>query len=116
MERTLLRRAGAAALLLALLAAGGCDAGSEVERQSSGIQARLSPQERGALRARNDIVAGKLRVYEYGNPVSNFRSRRDPASGLPVRLLLDCCVGEEARAETEAYNRAMREAAAGSRH
>ena len=105
----------AAALLISLLSAGGCDPARETGRPSSEIQARLSPQERGALRARNDIAAGKLRVYEYGNPAANLRSRRDPGSGLPVRVLLDCCVGEDARAETEAYNRAMREAAAGGR-
>ena len=110
MEQPLLKGAGAAALLLSLLAAGGCDSTREADRLSPELQARMTPQERGALRAQRDIAAGKLRLYEYGNPVASLRSGRDPASGLPVRTLLDCCVSDEARAETEAYNQVMREA------
>jgi hypothetical protein len=74
----------------------------------------MTPVERGTLRARRDIAAGRLRVYRYGNPVGFDNPRTDPESGLPVRTLLDCCVSDEARAETDAYNRVMRESRPGS--
>ena len=75
-------------------------------------QEKVAPAERGRQRARADIAAGKLRVYRYGNPASFSNPRTDAESGLPVRTLLDCCITVEAREETEAYNRVMRETAA----
>jgi hypothetical protein len=76
---------------------------------------QVQPAERGRLRARADIAAGTLRVYRYGNPASFSNPRTDTESGLPVRTLLDCCITPEAREETEAYNRVMRETAAARR-
>ena len=73
---------------------------------------QLAPAERGRQRARGDIAAGKLQVFRYGNPAAFSNPRTDPESGLPVRTLLDCCINAEAREETAAYNRVMREAAA----
>ena len=108
-----LLRLSLAALLLASLAGApaGCDALRRTDPASGGEPSRLTPDERGALRARRDIAAGRLRVYRYGNPVGFDNPRTDPESGLPVRTLLDCCVSDEGRAETAAYNRAMREEA-----
>ena len=105
-----LPRLSAAALLLVFLAGApaGCDTSRRAEPASREQPSRLAPAERGALRARRDIADGRLRVYRYGNPVGLDNPRADPESGLPVRTLLDCCVSDEGRAETEAYNRTMR--------
>ena len=116
LAQELLRLSAAAfPLVLLLAAATGCDATGESDRPSREVLARMTPAERGALRARRDIAAGRLRVYRYGNPVAFDNPGADPESGLPVRTLLDCCVSEEARAETEAYNRVMRETRSGKR-
>ena len=94
---------------MALQPAGGCDDGREAGLPSREALAGMTPAERGALRAQRDIAAGRRRVYRYGNPVGFDNPRTDPESGLPVRTLLDCCVSDESRTETEAYNRVMRD-------
>lgn len=102
----------AVALALSITLATGCTRQPAPPGTEAPGRAARSPRERGELRARRDLREGKLRVLVYGNPLSGSNPRREPDSGLPVRVLLDCCVTDEARAETEAYNRVMREAAA----
>lgn len=111
------RRAGgllAAALFAAAALTPACGEKPAAEKSGSEMRQALTPRERGERRARSDLGAGKARIYEFGSPLSSLGSRRDPASGLPVRTLIDCCVSAELREETEAYNRFMREAAAGA--
>jgi hypothetical protein len=109
------RSMAAVALVAALVAAlgtlPGCGEKSAGDLRPAARE-DLAPAERGSLRARGDIAAGKLRVYRYGNPASFTNPRTDPESGLPARTLLDCCITAVAREETEAYNRVMRETAA----
>ena len=104
------RSMAAVALVAALGTLPGCGEKSAGDLRPAARE-DLAPAERGRLRARGDIAAGKLRVYRYGNPASFTNPRTDPESGLPARTLLDCCITAEAREETEAYNRVMREAA-----
>jgi hypothetical protein len=105
-------RAAVLGAALALLPCCGQRPAADVE--PSALE-QVTPAERGWLRARADIAAGKLRMYRYGNPASFSNPRTDSESGLPVRTLLDCCITAEAREETEAYNRVMRETAAARR-
>jgi hypothetical protein len=107
--RIAFRALSAASLLPALLLSAGCGRQHPPENLSAAPK-RLEPAERGRLRAQADIASGKLRIYRYGNPAAFDNPRTDRESGLPARTLLDCCITAEARAETDAYNSAMRAA------
>ena len=99
----------AAVLIAAAPLLGGCERPTAEDAPAAGREI-LTPAERGSRRAEADIAAGRLRIFAYGNPVASLTTRRDRASGLPVRTLIDCCVTAESREETEAYNRVMRAA------
>jgi hypothetical protein len=87
----------------------GCSDSTGDRQSSRAARQELTPRERGEMRARWHIEKGKLRILIYGNPLSRRNPKIDEESGLPVRILIDCCVSPEAREETDAYNRVMRE-------
>jgi len=103
----------AAVFAVAFLSNPGCSVGNGGDSGAGRERRDLTPREKGELRARNDIVRGKQRVFIYGNPISRSNPRIDEESGLPVRVLIDCCVSPQAFEETEAYNRVMRESVRG---
>jgi hypothetical protein len=87
----------------------GCSDYTEDRQSSRAARQKLTPRERGEMRARRHIERGKLRILIYANLFSRRKPKIDEESGLPVRILIDCCVTSGAREETDAYNRVMRE-------
>src|SRR3989304_455797 len=69
------------------------------------------PAERGAEKAKKDIAQGIMRILYYGKPWSVRKPLKDDESGLPVEIVEGCDVTREFAAETDAYNKGMRETA-----
>ena len=69
----------------------------------------ISPKEKGIMRAKKDIVAGKMKILYYGKPWSQGKPLIDDRSGLPVEIVAGCCVRPEFVEETGAYNKTMRQ-------
>jgi hypothetical protein len=70
-----------------------------------------TPAGKGIARAHQDMAKGTIRILYYGKPWSADKPLVDDESGLPVEIVKGCVVTEEFVQETDAYNRAMREAA-----
>jgi hypothetical protein len=69
----------------------------------------LNANNKGEMRARQDIQEGKNRILYYGKPWSEGKPLIDDESGLPITIMEGCDITPEFAAETEAYNKVMRE-------
>jgi hypothetical protein len=69
----------------------------------------LNAKNNGEARARQDISRGTKRILYYGKPWSVGKPLVDEESGLPIEILAGCDVTPEFAAETDSYNKVMRE-------